>query len=58
MTDVFSYCRTTIPKWNTISISGYHMAEAGANPAQEIGFTIANGIEYVRAAIASRPGRR
>jgi len=41
VTDVFSYCRTTIPKWNTISISGYHMAEAGATPAQEIAFTIA-----------------
>jgi methylmalonyl-CoA mutase N-terminal domain/subunit len=53
ITDIFSYCRSTIPKWNTISISGYHMAEAGATPAQEIGFTIANGIEYVRAAIAS-----
>jgi methylmalonyl-CoA mutase N-terminal domain/subunit len=53
VTDVFSYCRTTIPRWNTISISGYHMAEAGANPAQEVGYTIANGIEYVRAAIAS-----
>jgi methylmalonyl-CoA mutase N-terminal domain/subunit len=53
VTDVFSYCRSTIPKWNTISISGYHMAEAGATPAQEIGFTIADGIEYVRAAIAS-----
>jgi methylmalonyl-CoA mutase, N-terminal domain len=53
VTDVFSYCRRTLPKWNTISISGYHMAEAGATPAQEIGFTIADGIEYVRAAIAS-----
>ncbi|HEX3907618.1 MAG TPA: methylmalonyl-CoA mutase family protein [Mycobacteriales bacterium] len=53
VTDVFSYCRTTIPRWNTISISGYHMAEAGANPAQEVGYTIANGIEYVRAAIAT-----
>src|SRR4051812_30496580 len=53
VTDVFRYCRTTIPKWNTISISGYHMAEAGATPAQEIGFTIADGVEYVRAAIAS-----
>jgi methylmalonyl-CoA mutase, N-terminal domain len=53
VTDVFSYCRTEVPKWNTISISGYHMAEAGATPAQEIGFTIADGIEYVRAAIAS-----
>jgi methylmalonyl-CoA mutase N-terminal domain/subunit len=53
VTDVFSYCREEIPKWNTISISGYHMAEAGATPAQEIAFTIADGIEYVRAAIAS-----
>ncbi|HEU5033742.1 MAG TPA: methylmalonyl-CoA mutase family protein [Mycobacteriales bacterium] len=53
VTDVFRYCRAEIPKWNTISISGYHMAEAGATPAQEIGFTLANGIEYVRAAVAS-----
>ena len=42
-----------MPQWNTISISGYHMAEAGATPAQEIAFTLANGIEYVRAAIAA-----
>ena len=42
---------TEIPKWNTISISGYHMAEAGATPVQEIAFTLANGIEYVRAAL-------
>jgi methylmalonyl-CoA mutase N-terminal domain/subunit len=53
VTDVFRYCRAEIPKWNTISISGYHMAEAGATPAQEVGFTLANGIEYVRAAVAS-----
>jgi methylmalonyl-CoA mutase N-terminal domain/subunit len=53
VTDTFSYCRAEIPRWNTISISGYHMAEAGATPAQEIAFTLANGIEYVRAAIAS-----
>jgi methylmalonyl-CoA mutase, N-terminal domain len=53
VTDVFRYCRSTIPRWNTISISGYHMAEAGATPAQEIAFTIADGIEYVRAAISS-----
>jgi methylmalonyl-CoA mutase N-terminal domain/subunit len=51
--DVFRYCRAEIPKWNTISISGYHMAEAGATPAQEIAFTLANGIEYVRTAIAA-----
>jgi len=53
ITDIFTYCRDEIPKWNTISISGYHMAEAGATPVQEIAFTLANGIEYVRAAIAS-----
>src|SRR4051812_20631373 len=53
ITDIFSYCRAEIPRWNTISISGYHMAEAGATPAQEIAFTLANGIEYVRAAVAT-----
>ncbi|SFB86267.1 acyl-CoA mutase large subunit family protein [Streptomyces aidingensis] len=51
--DIFQYCRREIPKWNTISISGYHMAEAGATPAQEIAFTLANGIEYVRTAISA-----
>ncbi|MFF8310627.1 acyl-CoA mutase large subunit family protein [Streptomyces lydicus] len=51
--DIFRYCRTEIPRWNTISISGYHMAEAGASPAQEIAFTLANGIEYVRTALAA-----
>ena len=51
--DVFRYCRAEIPRWNTISISGYHMAEAGADPAQEIAFTLANGIEYVRTAVAA-----
>ncbi len=53
ITDIFGYCRKEIPRWNTISISGYHMAEAGATPVQEIAFTLADGIEYVRAAIAS-----
>jgi methylmalonyl-CoA mutase, N-terminal domain len=53
ITDIFRYCRAEIPKWNTISISGYHMAEAGATPAQEIAFTLSDGIEYVRAAVAS-----
>ncbi|MFV5993868.1 acyl-CoA mutase large subunit family protein [Streptomyces sp. NPDC056231] len=51
--DIFKYCRAEIPKWNTISISGYHMAEAGASPAQEIAFTLADGIEYVRTAVAA-----
>jgi methylmalonyl-CoA mutase N-terminal domain/subunit len=53
ITDIFQYCRAEVPRWNTISISGYHMAEAGATPAQEIAFTLANGVEYVRAAVAS-----
>ena len=53
ITDIFGFCRTEMPKWNTISISGYHMAEAGATPTQEIAFTLSDGIEYVRAAIAS-----
>jgi methylmalonyl-CoA mutase N-terminal domain/subunit len=51
--DTFAYCGKEIPRWNTISISGYHMAEAGATPAQEIAFTLANAREYVRCAIAS-----
>ncbi|MEV6383605.1 methylmalonyl-CoA mutase family protein [Streptomyces sp. NPDC051773] len=51
--DTFRYCGAEIPKWNTISISGYHMAEAGASPAQEIAFTLADGIEYVRTALAA-----
>jgi len=51
--DTFAYCRQELPKWNTISISGYHMAEAGATPVQEIAFTLANAKEYVRAAVAS-----
>jgi len=53
VTDVFRYSRHEIPRWNTISISGYHMAEAGATPAQEVAFTLSNGIEYVRAALAA-----
>jgi methylmalonyl-CoA mutase N-terminal domain/subunit len=51
--DTFAYCRAEIPRWNTISISGYHMAEAGATPVQEIAFTLANAKEYVRTAIRS-----
>src|SRR5882757_5133997 len=53
ISDIFAYCQTELPRWNTISISGYHMAEAGATPAQEIAFTLADGIEYVRAAVAA-----
>jgi methylmalonyl-CoA mutase, N-terminal domain len=51
--DTFAYCREQLPKWNTISISGYHMAEAGATPVQEIAFTLANAKEYVKAALAA-----
>ncbi|HKJ56175.1 MAG TPA: methylmalonyl-CoA mutase family protein [Nitriliruptoraceae bacterium] len=51
ISDTFGYCATTMPRFNTISISGYHMGEAGATPVQEIAFTIADGIAYVQAAI-------
>jgi methylmalonyl-CoA mutase, N-terminal domain len=51
ITDLFSYCYERIPRWNTISISGYHMREAGATAAQEIAFTLADGIAYVQAAL-------
>ena len=51
ITDLFAYCGERIPKWNTISISGYHMREAGSTAAQEIAFTLADGIAYVGAAI-------
>jgi methylmalonyl-CoA mutase, N-terminal domain len=52
-TDLFAYCKTELPAWNTISVSGYHMAEAGATPVQEVAFTLAHAIEYVRAAQAA-----
>ncbi len=51
ITDIFAYCAREVPRWNTISISGYHIREAGATAAQEVGFTLANGIAYVEAAI-------
>jgi methylmalonyl-CoA mutase N-terminal domain/subunit len=51
ITDIFSYCTKEVPQWNTISISGYHMREAGSTAVQEIAFTLANGIAYVDAAI-------
>jgi methylmalonyl-CoA mutase N-terminal domain/subunit len=50
-TDLFAYCRERIPKWNTISISGYHMREKGCSAVQEVAFTLANAIAYVQAAI-------
>ncbi len=51
VTDIFDYCSENLPRWNSISISGYHMREAGATAAQEIAFTLANGREYVRRAL-------
>ncbi|MEX2280805.1 MAG: methylmalonyl-CoA mutase family protein [Acidimicrobiia bacterium] len=51
VTDVFAYAASEIPGWNTISISGYHIREAGSTAAQELAFTIANGVAYVRAAV-------
>jgi methylmalonyl-CoA mutase, N-terminal domain len=51
ITDVFAYCKEHLPQWNTISISGYHIREAGSTAVQEIAFTLANGIAYVQAAV-------
>jgi methylmalonyl-CoA mutase N-terminal domain/subunit len=56
ISDIFGYCFREMPRWNTISISGYHMAEAGATPVQEVAFTLANAKEYVRAALAAGLG--
>ena len=50
-TDLFAYCRERVPKWNTISISGYHFREKGCSAVQEVAFTLANGIAYVQAAL-------
>lgn len=51
ITDIFSYCKENVPKWNTISISGYHIREAGSTAVQEVAFTLANGLSYVKAAL-------
>ncbi|SHI07541.1 acyl-CoA mutase large subunit family protein [Sporanaerobacter acetigenes] len=51
ITDIFEYCSKEVPKWNTISISGYHIREAGSTAAQEVAFTLADGIAYVEAAL-------
>ncbi|HLC23758.1 MAG TPA: methylmalonyl-CoA mutase family protein [Dehalococcoidia bacterium] len=51
ITDIFKYCKDSVPRWNTISISGYHIREAGATAVQEVAFTLADGIAYVQAAI-------
>ena len=53
VTDTFAYCRAELPAWNTISISGYHMREAGATAVQEVAFTVANAIAYADAALAA-----
>jgi methylmalonyl-CoA mutase N-terminal domain/subunit len=53
VTDIFAWCRHEIPNWNAISISGYHIREAGSTDVQEVAFTIANGIAYVEAAVAA-----
>ncbi|HEY5973248.1 MAG TPA: methylmalonyl-CoA mutase family protein, partial [Geobacteraceae bacterium] len=50
-TDIFAYCKDHVPKWNTISISGYHIREAGSSAVQEVAFTLADGIAYVEAAV-------
>ena len=52
ITDIFEYCSTDLPKWNTISISGYHIREAGSTAVQELAFTLANGKAYLKAALA------
>ncbi|HEX2236659.1 MAG TPA: methylmalonyl-CoA mutase family protein [Actinomycetota bacterium] len=51
VTDLFAYCRERLPRWNTISISGYHMREAGSTAVQEVAFTLADGVAYVQAAL-------
>jgi len=51
ITDIFAYCAGNVPRWNTISISGYHMREAGCTAAQEVAFTLADAVEYVQAAV-------
>ena len=52
VTDLFSYCQTNLPNWNTISISGYHMREAGSTAAEEVAFTLSHAVAYVEAALA------
>ena len=56
MTDIFAFCRDRAPEWNTISISGYHIREAGSTAVQEVAFTLGNAIAYVEAALAAGAG--
>ena len=58
VTDIFAFCAAELPRWNTISISGYHMREAGATAAQELAFTLADAIAYVEGAVEPRARRR
>src|SRR6185295_18282386 len=51
VTDIFAFCERELPQWNTISVSGYHIREAGSTAVQEVAFTLANGIAYVQAAV-------
>src|SRR5437660_6005172 len=51
VTDIFEFCSNEVPRWNTISVSGYHIREAGATAVQEVAFTLANGLQYVKAAV-------
>src|SRR5205809_1530831 len=51
VTDIFEFCAKEVPRWNTISISGYHIREAGSTAVQEVAFTLANGLQYVKAAV-------
>jgi methylmalonyl-CoA mutase N-terminal domain/subunit len=51
VTDIFEFCAERVPKWNTISVSGYHIREAGSTAVQEVAFTLANGLQYVKAAV-------
>ncbi|MGZ4777829.1 MAG: acyl-CoA mutase large subunit family protein [Thermoanaerobaculia bacterium] len=51
VTDIFEFCAKSVPRWNTISVSGYHIREAGSTAVQEVAFTLANGLEYVKSAV-------
>ena len=57
-TDIFEYCHENVPKWNTISISGYHIREKGCSAVQEVAFTLSNAIAYVEAALERGPEDR
>ena len=58
ITDVFAFCAKEVPRWNTVSVSGYHIREAGSTALQELAFTLRDGIEYVQYGIDAGPRRR